>query len=65
MKIDTLSEFIWEHILEETSYGGNIRCLACGCVVLQDGDNVVYEFDEHGESLLLFLVFLSFGSFFF
>lgn len=49
MKIDTLSEFIWEHLLEETSYGGHIRCLSCGCVVLPDGDYLDLYVWDNGE----------------
>lgn len=47
MKIADLSEFIWEHLLEETSYGRNIRALGCGCLVIPDGDYLdLYVWDK-------------------
>ena len=49
MKIADLSEFIWEHLLEETSYGESLRCLGCGCVVLPDNDYLDLYVWDNGE----------------
>lgn len=49
MKISDMSEFIAEHLLEETSYGRNVYALSCGCIVLPDGDYLDLYVWDNGE----------------
>ena len=49
MKIDRVSEFIWDNLLEETPYGDRLRSLSCGCMVIPDGDYLDLYIWDNGE----------------